>query len=394
MRVNAIQLQQQALELRSHDQRKNEFLGLLGHELRNPLAAMISSLQALTAMEPGDQRQTPLLTMLKSQCRHMAHLVDDLLDVSRISTGKIMLRRLPHLLQDTVTASVEAITPQLDDRQHRFTLDLPPQPVWLNADPVRLRQIISNLLSNAVKYTETGGELTLSVQHDGGAEVSISIRDNGIGIANDALVNIFEPFTQVQQTQEQFQDGLGLGLALVKKLVELHDGTVSAHSEGPGQGCEIKVQLPVLEAPPLQQSKTDSVQAAPVIPQRILLIDDNVNITSALEILLQMSGHEVRVCNQSREALAVAREFHPDVALVDIAMPDMDGLQVAQQLRTELAQQPMKLIAVTGYGTEDDIHNIRDAGFDAHLLKPVELPELNLAIAKVLSGPRTDGSSG
>jgi signal transduction histidine kinase len=385
LHTNALQLEQQAAELRSHDQHKNEFLGMLSHELRNPLAAMVSSLQALTAMPAGDERQTPLLAMLENQCQHMARLVGDLLDISRINSGKVMLYRQPVRLQEIITASITALQPQIDSRQHQLTLDLPEQPVWLDADPARIRQVISNLLFNAAKYTDAGGRLGLSVQpaRDNG-EVLIIIEDNGIGLTAGALSNIFEPFTQVQQPQQQFQDGLGLGLALVRQLVELHGGTVSAYSDGPGRGSRFDVRLPVLKEAPLpDQDVVHTGESAPVISRRILLVDDNVSITTALEVLLQMNGHEVRIVNDSSGALAAAREFRPDVALIDIAMPGMNGMQVARQLRTELADQPMKLIAVTGYGAEEDVSQIKAAGFDIHLLKPVQLAELQAAIDSV-----------
>jgi CheY-like chemotaxis protein len=384
LRTNANQLQQQAAELLDNDRRKNEFLGLLGHELRNPLAAIVSGLQVLATQTPRAENEAETLALLSSQSRHMARLVDDLLDISRINTGKITLRRQPVKLQEIVTNTLAAMQPQLDAKQHQLTLELPAEPVWVDADPTRLRQIISNVLNNAVKYTAAGGRLRLSVRQTGVAGVSISIGDNGIGIVPEVLPYIFEPFNQIKLSQDPFQDGLGLGLALVHQLVELHGGSVSAYSDGPGRGCEIDILLPLLhETAVPDRTAATATGSASVLPRRILLVDDNVSITTAVAALLQASGHQVRVCNDGPGALAAAAEFRADVALIDIAMPGMDGLEVARRLRADYPDQPVALIAVTGYGREDDVRNFKAAGFDRHLLKPVELAELNAAIAAV-----------
>jgi CheY-like chemotaxis protein/two-component sensor histidine kinase len=324
--------------------------------------------------------------MMERQVQHMTRMVDDLLDVSRITRGKIELRKQAVDLASVVERTVEAIRPLLEDRQQELRVDLPPEPLRLEADPTRLEQVLANLLNNAAKYTDHGGDVWLSARR-GGGELVLRVRDTGVGIAPDMLPRIFEPFVQADRVLHQSQGGLGIGLTLVRKLVEMHGGSVTAHSAGPGKGSEFVVRLPALS--PKQPSTGDTsagqggepVGAAP--QRRILVVDDNVDAAESLALLLRMEGYDVRVAHDGPAALAAVEADRPDLVFLDIGMPVMNGYDVARRLRQRRLEN-LVLVAVTGWGQEEDRRRSQEAGFDHHLVKPVE-PE---ALHKLLAGAR------
>jgi CheY-like chemotaxis protein/two-component sensor histidine kinase len=306
-------------------------------------------------------------------------LLDDLLDVARITQGKLDLKKQRITLNSVVDSAVEAVRPLLDSKSHQFKVTLPLEPVALDVDPLRLSQVIGNLLTNAAKYTDAGGHITLSGHLEGGM-LSLSIKDNGIGIPRESLSGIFEMFYQIEGAGARSEGGLGIGLALVNGLVQLHGGTVEAKSEGLGRGSEFMVNLPVTSdlAP---RSMTDAVAPAP-IGRRILVADDNQDAADSLAMILELGGHDVRVAHDGRAALSVAQTFRPDTVLLDIGMPHLNGYEVAQALRQEPWGSEMCLIALTGWGQESDRQRAIDAGFDRHLTKPVDTVALEALLSK------------
>ena len=363
-------------EIREADRRKDEFLAMLAHELRNPLAPLLNSLHLLGLGVDDDQAAEQVRGVAERQARHLARLVDDLLDVSRISNGKIQLRRGPLDLRAAVSHAVETARPQMEARRHDLAVDLPPDPVPLVADSARLEQILANLLNNAAKYTEPGGRIELAVARDGDDAV-IKVRDTGVGIAPELLPRVFDLFTQEDRSLDRSQGGLGIGLTLVRRLVELHDGSVSASSAGVGRGSEFVVRLPA-GTPATAGEGEDGGDAAPGAPgagrrpKRVLIVDDNLDGTRVLARILRVRGHEVRVAHDGPSALEEARADPPDVVLLDIGLPGMDGYEVAGRLRELEGPDRSLLVAVTGYGQEEDRRRSREAGFDHHLVKPVD----------------------
>ncbi len=343
---------------------------MLAHELRNPLAPIRNGLQIMRLANNKDSRMETVCAMLERQVHHLVRLVDDLLDVSRITRGKIQLCKERLDFVGMVKRAVDTCRPLLDERQHRLVLSLPSEPVWLEADPVRLEQILMNLLNNAVKYTPPGGEIHVSGQRDKG-EVLLCVRDNGVGITLELLPRVFDIFTQADQSLARTQGGLGIGLTLVRSLVHLHGGSVQAQSAGLGQGTEFVVRLPALaEVPvPTEPARPPAGCEAPSL--RVLVVDDNLDAGQSLAMLLQLSGHEVSLTYDGPSALEVAETFQPQVVLLDIGMPEMDGYQVAERLRSR-GGADLVLVAITGYGQEADRRRSRAAGFDHHLVKPVD----------------------
>ena len=364
--------------LREAGRRKDVFLASLAHELRNPLAPIRTGV-AILRMTDTESRSQTVLAMMERQLQHMARLLDDLLDVSRISRGKITLHHERIDLRHVVDAAVEANRPLIEEMGHVFSVSAPSEHAFLNADPVRFAQILSNLLNNAAKYTPPGGRIALKAEHRGD-EVEVSVSDNGIGIPGESLESIFEMFTQLESQSSNAQGGLGIGLSLAKGLVALHGGTIQAYSEGLGRGSEFRVRVPT-------RLTLDADSATPVrtvlTPQRLkmLVVDDNRDAAESLSMLLELKGHEVRVAYDGENALQLAEDFRPHMVLLDLGMPKMNGYEACRRIRDHVWGAQMTLVAVTGWGQEDDRRKSTAAGFDRHLVKPVNpetLEELSM----------------
>jgi PAS domain S-box-containing protein len=361
--------------------RKDEFLAMLGHELRNPLAPIRTAVEILRMAKPDGPEYRLAREVIERQVRHMARLVDDLLDVSRISRGKIRLEKRRVALAVVLASAVEAARPRIDARGHELTMCLPPEAVWLEADAVRLAQVFANLLNNAAKYTEEGGRIRLTAERDG-ADVVVRVRDSGIGITPEMLPRVFELFTQADRALGRSEGGLGVGLALVRNLVEMHGGSVKAHSEGAGKGSEFVVRLPVLRLTNTEGGgQCVAREGATGPPRRVLVVDDNLDAAETLAELLALSGHDVRTAHDGPAALEAAGRFRPEVVLLDIGLPGMDGCEVARRLRGQEGATRALLAALTGYGQEEDRLRSREAGFDTHLVKPVDPKALFALIA-------------
>jgi PAS domain S-box-containing protein len=363
--------------LLEQDLRKDEFLATLAHELRNPLAPIRTGLQLLK-LSPKPDVDARTLPVMERQLGQLVRLIDDLLDVSRISSGKIVLKRELVAFQEIAATALEASRPFIDVAGHSLTIDWPDEPVWLDADPTRLAQILSNLLTNSAKYMRPGGQIRFSARQQG-ESVLISVIDTGMGIPAEMLGTVFDMFTQVNRTLDRAQGGLGIGLSLVKTLVEMHGGSVQAASDGIDRGSEFIVSLPTASAaaPQAAAPALPVVNVVPVVPAasaryRILVVDDNVDAAETMAMLLDLSGHDARAVFGGQEALDMALEFRPDLVFLDIGLPDMNGYEVARRLLAEPATAGAKLIALTGWGTEADIQKSKMAGFHAHLTKPVD----------------------
>ena len=376
--------------LREADRRKDEFLATLAHELRNPLAPIRQAARLSRSPNATEAQRRWSQDVIERQVQQMALLLDDLLDVSRITRGKLELRMQRVQLASVVEAALETTRPLLDERRQRLTTSLPAEPVWLNADPLRVAQILANLLTNAAKYSEPGGRVDLSARvHDD--RLSISVKDTGIGIESELLSRVFEMFSQVKSSLDRAEGGLGIGLALVKGLVELHDGTVEAKSDGLGKGAEFVVALP-LPARGQQPAEIAGGLArneTPARTARILVADDNRDAAASLATLLQLDGHEITVANDGRVALAAAEAFRPHVALLDIGMPKLNGYEVARHIRAEPWGKAVILVAMTGWGQAEDKRRAFEAGFDHHFTKPLDLEVLDAFLADALAEPRT-----
>ena len=366
-------------ELREADRRKDEFLSVLAHELRNPLAPVYNGLQLLKMPAADPQVVRKATDMMERQIAFMVRLIDDLLDVSRITRGKVELRPERVQLKDVIMQGVETARPNLEQMGHELTVSVPVEPVWLDADSVRLAQAVANLLNNACKFTERRGRIWVTAEkHD--ARAIIRVKDTGVGIPREKLQSIFDMFVQADPSVERRHSGLGLGLTLVKSLVELHHGTVVAHSEGAGRGAEFVVTLPVAEGATESRAEPRPDSGAMML-RRILIIDDSADSAESLGMLLTMMGHQVRTSLSGADALEVAARFRPELVMCDIGMPGMSGFDVAPRLRAELGNKTL-LVALTGYGSEEDRARTRAAGFDAHLVKPVDL-----AVLRGMLGP-------
>ena len=373
--------------LQEADRRKNEFLAMLAHELRNPLAPMRNALQImrLTANSevprPEDEAIKSASAMMDRQVSQMVRLVDDLLDVSRISRGKIELRKALIELASAIHHAVEAALPQYKSMGHTLTVTLSREPIYINADPTRLAQVLGNLLSNACKYTHKGGQMLLTAERDG-RQVVIELKDNGIGIASEELPRIFEMFVQIDTSLERSVSGLGIGLTLVKSLVEMHEGTVHVHSAGLGQGSEFVVRLPiVIEQPRAPLPVLSADQPHGKNGRRILVVDDNEDSASSLAGLLKLTGHQTQTASDGLEAVAVTLVFLPEVVLLDIGLPGLNGYDACRQIRAQPGGARLLLIALTGWGQDEDRRKSQEAGFDAHLVKPVDHGQLMKLLA-------------
>jgi signal transduction histidine kinase/CheY-like chemotaxis protein len=362
--------------LRQADKRKDEFLATLAHELRNPLAPLRNSVNLLHLTASDDPATVRLCETMERQVNQLVRLVDDLLEVSRITRGKIELRQENVELATVARNAIETSRPVIDNAGVQLAITLPQEPIIVHGDPVRLGQVFSNLLNNAAKYTNAGGQIWFTARKQGD-EAVISVRDTGIGIAADVLPNVFDMFMQVDRATNRAQGGLGIGLTLVRSLVELHDGSVSVQSEGPGTGSEFVVRLPVVAEKQRSARVEPSSSAYGAIPsRRILVVDDNVDSAKTLGMLLKYLGADVHVVNDGVAALAAVEKYRPDVVLLDIGMPGMDGYEVARRIRELEGVGGVTLIALTGWGQEDDRRRTREAGFDHHLVKPADIVAL------------------
>jgi signal transduction histidine kinase/ActR/RegA family two-component response regulator len=367
-------------QLADADRRKNEFMAMLAHEFRNPLATIRAGLQ-VQRLNGGDAQAGRAVTeLMERQVGHLVGLVDDLLDVNRISRGKIELHRERVELATVVHAAVETARSLIERKGHEFILVVPPEPIWLNADPLRLAQVVGNLLNNASKFTEAGGCIRLSAALRG-EEAEIRVRDNGAGIGAEQLPFIFDMFMQAEAPIERVGAGLGIGLALVKSLVEMHDGTVEAHSAGVGHGSEFVVRLPITHeaqqtiAPPLEASTTTAAR-------RVLVVDDNRDAAELLAMCLERSGHQTYIAHDGLEAVDKAAQLKPDIILLDIGLPKINGFEAARRIREQSQGKSPVLVAFTGWGQDADRQKSREAGFDAHIVKPVDPDVLVNLLAK------------
>jgi signal transduction histidine kinase/ActR/RegA family two-component response regulator len=382
-------LEEQAAALREADRRKNEFLAILAHELRNPLAPIRNAVEVLGLQDPPDPAVQWPREIIERQVHHLNRMVDDLLDVSRITQAKFNLHKEPVQVATVLARAIETSQPLIEARKHRLSIETPTEPLWVQGDRVRLAQVVANLLNNAAKYTAEGGQIWLSAEREAG-EVSLRVRDTGIGIPADLLPRVFDAFTQEERSPDRAQGGLGIGLALVRSLVELHGGRVEARSAGRGQGSEFVVYLPALaEAPPMAVSPVKSNGDSKVPTRRILIVDDNIDSAETLGLLLRLGGHEVKTAYSGPSALEAARLERPEIVMLDIGMPGMDGLEVARRLREEVGLKDVLLVAMTGYGQDEDRRRTEGAGFNTHLVKPVDVERLNAIFA---SWPGADAS--
>ncbi len=368
--------------LREVDVRKDEFLATLAHELRNPLAPVRNGLEILRRSDTLSPAGAQAHSVMERQITHLVRLVDDLMDVSRISRGKVDLRCERITLQTVVDCALESSRPAIDAGHHHLVVDVPTAPLWLDGDLTRLAQVMGNLLNNAAKYTPDGGHIRLTVRPEG-PMAALSVTDDGVGLSPETLPRVFDLFAQIEHTLARSQGGLGIGLSLVKQLVEMHGGSIVAESEGLGRGSRFTVRLPLSRTGPgpVFHDASPSGAAVPAA-LRVLVVDDNVDAAESLAMMLSLLGHEVRAAHDGAAAVAVAGEWHPDVALLDIGLPDLTGYDVARRLRADLRLQRLVLVAVTGWGTEDDRRRSAEAGFDHHLTKPVDVHALERLLAR------------
>jgi PAS domain S-box-containing protein len=381
--------QQQAAALADLDRRKDEFLAMLSHELRNPLAPILNAALLLQLHNNRNRLhgvEDPVLqqsaTIIERQVGQLARIVDDLLEVSRITTGRIQLHQERISVGVVVENAVATVRSLVDQRKHELTVSLPTQAIWVYADAARLEQVIVNLLTNAAKYTDQGGHIWLTVQQEG-EEAVLRVRDTGVGIAPETLPRIFDLFTQAERSLDRSQGGLGIGLALVHRLVEMHGGTVAA-SSSLGQGSEFVVRLPVVSPPESQPTLPPTEKAQPTGPSlRVLVVDDNVDTVTTLALLVNESGHDVRTAYDGSSVLEAALDYRPNVVLLDIGLPGLNGFEVAKKLRQQPALQSAVLVAMTGYGREGDRQRSQEAGFDYHLVKPGDFGKVLKILATV-----------
>ncbi|RPH56941.1 response regulator [bacterium] len=386
-------------ELAAADRSKNEFLALLAHELRNPLAPMRIAVQVLESPGADSAAIEQARDMMGRQIQNMARLIEDLLDVSRITRGEVRLRKERVELADLLRRAVELTHHLMESRGQELSLSLPPELIYLDADPTRLDQIFGNLLNNASKFTPAGGHVRVTAElvSDGAetpGEVVVRVRDDGCGMAPDTLPRVFDLFMQADRSYDRAGGGLGIGLTLVRRLVELHGGSIEAHSEGLGKGSEMVVRLPVLPQRSTESERPDETvggtaaepEPSPgaAAPRRVLVVDDNVDMVESLALLLRLRGHEVEVAYDGPGALKTASSFHPEVVLLDIGLPGLDGYQVASRLRQRRRAARVLLVALTGYGQEEDQLRALEAGFDHHLTKPIDPQVIYDLIARPL----------
>ncbi|MEX0716411.1 MAG: response regulator [Planctomycetaceae bacterium] len=364
--------------------RRDEFLAMLSHELRNPLASITSAADVMRIRGVAAPETEAARDIIERQAQHMARLLNDLLDISRITRGTVSLQKQPVDVGRAVAEAVEAIRDQSADTRHEFSLAVPEEPLLVHADPTRLTQIISNLLGNAVRYSDPGGRIAITADRENG-QARIRIRDSGIGIAPEMISRIFDPFVQLDRSHARSNQGLGVGLTLVRRLVELHGGRVAAHSAGVGQGSEFIVLVPEMPTESATETPTQPIPcdraADRAAARRIVLVDDNGNIRRMLSSLLGLNGHQVEVSTDGPGGVETIRRLRPDVALIDIGLPGFDGYEVAAQVRADRECRHVRLVAMTGYGQPEDRRRALAAGFDDHLVKPFSAEALNRLLA-------------
>jgi len=368
-------------KLKEASRRKDEFLAMLSHELRNPLAPIRNAAEVMRRIAPTDAGIVWARDVVERQVTHLAQLVDDLLDVSRITQGKIALKKEPVELGKVVQHSIDTARPLLEAKRHHLLVSMAAAPIWVHGDFARLSQVIGNILNNAAKYTSEGGRIELSASADRG-EALISVRDNGIGIDGALLPHVFELFTQGERSLDRSQGGLGVGLTVVERLVDLHQGRVEVKSDGIGKGSLFQVVLPCISEVPQATAETSAVVlGSAAAGKRILVIDDNIDAAESIAVFLRLEGHEVRTVSDGPQAIAIAQVFAPQVAVVDIGLPGMNGYEVARRLRLRGSDAPALLIALTGYGQKEDRTRSSEAGFDHHFVKPADPRLIQAAIA-------------
>ena len=368
-------MRDQAEQLREADQAKDEFLATLSHELRNPLAPLRNSVAIMRMTGGDDDKLAPVREMMERQVNHLVRLVDDLLEVSRISRGTFTLRRERVDLKTIVRNAVEASQPLMQAARHALTVSLPEESLWVDGDPVRLAQILTNLLDNAAKYTDDGGRIALELRRGEGAEALVTVADNGTGIAPEALPRMFNMFSRGDRTSGRGQGGLGIGLALARRLAEMHEGKLEARSAGVGKGSEFTLRMPLAETVAASASSVQAPSSA-VQRRRILVVDDNRDAGDSLAMILDAMGSEVRIARDGPEAIAAFRAYEPSLVFLDIGMPRMDGYEVARTLRSLFPKHEATIVALTGWGQDKDRALARDAGFHFHLVKPAEIDAL------------------
>jgi signal transduction histidine kinase len=370
-------LEKSTAALRETDRRKDEFIAMLAHELRNPLAPIRTAVQLLRMKELTPSYRLRAREIIERQVEHLVRLIDDLLDVSRITRGKILLHHEPVSIGAVIAEAVETARPAIEARGHELEVELPDEPMTVEGDKTRLVQIVGNILHNAAKFTDPGGDISLRVTREG-PHAFIRVKDTGIGITKEQLPTIFELFAQVQAESRSSQGGLGIGLALVRRLVDMHGGTVAVHSDGLGHGTELTVRLPVTAqqaaAAAIESPRSEATPAMSSL--RILVADDNYDAAASLATLLELRGHEVRTAHEGEEALECGEAFKPHVVLLDLGMPKMDGFETARQMRLRPWGTQATLIALTGWGQQQDRQRTAEGGFDFHLVKPVAVAEL------------------
>jgi signal transduction histidine kinase/DNA-binding response OmpR family regulator len=384
-------------QLQQSSRRKDEFLAMLSHELRNPLAPIRNAAEVMRRIAPSDPGIVWARDVVERQVTHLAQLVDDLLDVSRITQGKISLKKEPVELARVIQQSVETARTLLEAKRHHLSVNIPPAPIWVHGDFARLSQVIGNILNNAAKYTAEGGRIELSASADRG-EAAVSVRDNGIGIDGELLPHVFELFTQGERSLDRSQGGLGVGLTVVERLVSLHQGRVEVKSDGVGKGSLFRVILPCISevSQPAEKTDIEVLGTGPTGGKRILVVDDNMDAAESIAVFLRLEGHDVRTVSDGPQAVAIAQVFAPQVAVVDIGLPGMNGYEVARRLRLKGSEAPSLLIALTGYGQKEDRLRSDEAGFDHHFVKPADPRLIQTAIAnwRGASGAKTRNVSG
>jgi PAS domain S-box-containing protein len=369
--------------LRDADRRKDEFLATLSHELRNPLAPIRSAIEVIRLARGDQELVERARATMERQLLHLVRITDDLLDVARITQDKVQLRRERLDLRAVLQSAIEATRPMIDAQSHTLTVQLPEGPIWAELDFTRIAQALSNLLSNAAKYTEPGGQITVAASSDASA-ATITVTDTGIGIPPMLLSRIFDMFTQLQAHRDRTYGGLGIGLTLARRLVQLHGGTITASSEGPGRGSQFTIRLPVETLAKGTETQPGGDEAAPrKAGCRVLIAEDSPDAAEMMSLMLRIKGHDVRVAVDGEQAVTIGRQFEPQIAFVDIGMPRMDGFEVARQLRDLLGRRVL-LVALTGWGQDEDRRRSREAGFDHHLTKPPEPEVLDQLIAECM----------
>jgi signal transduction histidine kinase/ActR/RegA family two-component response regulator len=395
LQAAAADLRDREEALREADRSKDEFLAVLAHEIRNPLAPIRTAVHLLRLKQLTEEQRVKAREVIERQVEHLVRLIDDLLDVARITRGAITLQRERVDLAEVVARAIETSRPLIDTRRHELVVALPDRALTVNGDMTRLSQVIGNLLNNAAKYTEPGGRILLRVEREGG-EAVIHVQDNGIGISGPMLQKVFELFTQADRAIDRQSGGLGIGLALVRRLVDMHGGSVSAHSAGRGHGTEMVVRLPSsAEAPAVPPPAPEPAEPTESAGRscRILIVDDNKDAADSMALSVQLAGHTVCTAYDGQEGLELASAFAPDVLLLDLGMPGMNGFEIARRIRQKAWGRNMTLIAVTGWGQEQDRRRTKEAGFNAHLTKPVSPAELLGALGAAIQAVPPPGNS-